>query len=155
MTDGIAVRPLFTMTLDVTEPPQVVGEVPDGHLRRIIPIAGGRFAGKRLNGRILPGGAAWAAVRPSGVVNLEVRIVLETEEGERVYARYAGRRGGPPDIVARFTRGEPIPDGSDYFRVAMTFETAAPRLLWLNDMLAIGVGRRPPSGPCYEVYEIL
>jgi hypothetical protein len=35
------------------------------------------------------------------------------------------------------------------------FETAAQRLIWLNDILAIGIGSRRPQGPCYEVFELL
>jgi hypothetical protein len=143
------------MRLDVESPPQAIGQLPSGLTRRIVNVTGGAFDGDRLNGRVLAGGAAWALVRPNGVVEMEVRIVLETDAKELVHLRYAGLRGGPPDIVARFTRGEPIPDGADYFRAAIMFETAAPRLQWLNDILAIGIGRRPPSGPCYEVYEIL
>jgi hypothetical protein len=153
--DGVKYRPLFTMTLEVANPPQLIGELPNGSQRRIANITGGGFQGDRMRGRVLPGGAAWASVRPNGVVDIEVRVVFQTDEKELVYLRYAGLRGGPPDIVARFTRGEPIPDGSDYFRVAIAFETASQRLHWLNDILAIGIGRRPPSGPCYEVYELL
>jgi len=153
--EGLTSQPLFTMTLDVDGPPQIIGIVPEGHMRRVANVTGGKFVGSRMKGRVLPGGSAWSAVRSDGIVNLEVRIVLETDENELVYLTYQGRRGGPPDIVARFTRGEPIPDGADYFRVLMMFETAAPPLLWLNDIVAVGVGRRPPTGPSYDVFEIL
>lgn len=147
-------RSLFTMTLSVLEP-QVVGVVPLGYTRRIVPVSGGRFEGERLKGRVLPGGAAWAAMRADGVVHMDVRLTLSTEEGELVYATYTGRRAGAADVVARFRRGETVPEGADYLRIAAVFETAAPRLLWLNDIIAIGRGHRPPEGLRYEVFELL
>ena len=41
-----------------------------------------------------------------------------------------------------------------YFRTAIRFETGAPDLAWMNKVLAIGVGQRPPSGPTYDVYVV-
>jgi hypothetical protein len=36
----------------------------------------------------------------------------------------------------------------------MRFETGAPDLAWMNRVLAVGVGQRPPSGPTYDVYAV-
>jgi hypothetical protein len=35
------------------------------------------------------------------------------------------------------------------------FETAAANYDWLNRIMAIGIGHRPPSGPVYSIFEIL
>jgi hypothetical protein len=45
--------------------------------------------------------------------------------------------------------------GEDYFRTTVQFETAAARLSWLNDILAIGAGYRTADGPIYAIFEIL
>jgi len=37
-----------------------------------------------------------------------------------------------------------------YFRIAPRFETAAPGYLWLNRLLAVGIGERLPQGPRYR-----
>jgi hypothetical protein len=42
-----------------------------------------------------------------------------------------------------------------YFRTAILFETAAEKYGWLNGIIAIGVGSRPPEGPVYDVFEVL
>jgi hypothetical protein len=34
------------------------------------------------------------------------------------------------------------------------FHTADPALAWLNHVLGIGVGQRPPSGPTYDIYVV-
>jgi hypothetical protein len=61
----------------------------------------------------------------------------------------------PPDGEERLARGESLSPNELYFRTSVLFETAAQRLNWLNDILAIGIGSRRPLGPCYEVFELL
>jgi hypothetical protein len=41
-----------------------------------------------------------------------------------------------------------------YIRIAMVFETAAPRYEWLNGILAIGRGRRTEQGAQHELYAV-
>ena len=45
--------------------------------------------------------------------------------------------------------------GSPAFRTSVAFETAAPKYDWLNRIIAIGTGRRPPEGPIYDIFEVL
>jgi hypothetical protein len=35
------------------------------------------------------------------------------------------------------------------------FETADPRYLWLNDIVAVAIGGATPEGVKYEVFEVL
>ncbi len=44
---------------------------------------------------------------------------------------------------------------SYYFRIAPRFETGSDKYGWLNRSLAVGIGCRLPTGPVYDVYEIL
>lgn len=151
----IELKPLFTIKAEVNTPAQLVGAVPHGFTRRVMCVDGGRFEGARLSGRVLPGGADVVLERPDGGLHLDVRLVLETNEGEIVYMTYQGRRNGPtPEIMKQIVNREPIPRGADYFRVLVQFETAAPRLLWLNDKVAVGTGTREPNGPVYDIWEV-
>lgn len=151
----IALQPLFTIKAEVATPPQLVGAVPQGYTRRVMNVSGGRFEGERLRGKVLPGGADVVLERPDGGLHLDVRLVLETEQGELVYMTYNGRRNGPtPEIMRKIVNREPIPQGADYFRVLVQFETSAPRLLWLNDKVAVGTGTREPDGPLYDIWEV-
>ncbi|MES2534132.1 MAG: DUF3237 domain-containing protein [Pseudomonadota bacterium] len=154
MTD-IALTHLFTIKVEVDAPAQLVGAVPMGYTRRVMCVAGGQFEGERLRGRVLPGGADVVLERPDGGLHLDVRLVLETDAGELIYMTYNGRRNGPPELMQKIVNREPIPRGADYFRVLVQFETAAPRLRWLNDRISIGTGTREPNGPVYDVFEVL
>jgi len=57
-------EPLFVFQIDV-KPPSVIGATP-GYDRRIGEIAGGRFEGERLRGKILSGGSDWQSLRADG-----------------------------------------------------------------------------------------
>jgi hypothetical protein len=146
-------RPLFTVQLNV-EAPTVVGKTPDGD-RRIGVIAGGRFEGERLSGQVLHGGSDWQTVREDGSWTLDVRAVLKTTDGALIGMTYNGIRHGPPDVLSKISKGEPVDAATYYFRTNPMFETAAPSYLWMNRILAIGIGHRLAEGPVYNLFEVL
>lgn len=136
--------------------PQPVGPAADGRSLRIIPLAGGTVEGPALRGALLPGaGADWLRVEADGTAEIDVRLTIRAESGALVHVRYAGIRTGPPEVLAKLARGEATDPSGYYFRVAMRFETADPALAWLNRVLAVGVGQRPPEGARYDVYRVL
>ena len=149
----IRTRHLFDMRLQVSGM-QPIGATPTGN-RRIGLVAGGKFAGERLRGTVLPGGADWSIARPDGVTTLDVRLVLQTDDGAAIGMIYRGLRHGPAEIMQRLDRGEPVDPSEYYFRTAIIFETAAAKYDWLNRIFAIGTGSRPPEGPIYQIYEVL
>ena len=133
--------------------PQELGTTPLGE-RRIIPITGGSFAGERLNGTILPGGADWQLVRPDGAALLDARYTLLTDDGALIYVSNRGLRHGPPAVLARLRRGE-IVDPAEYsFRTVPTFETGAAAYAWLNDLLAICSGVRTADAVILDFYAV-
>ena len=133
--------------------PQELGATPLGE-RRIIPITGGSFAGERLNGTILPGGADWQLVRPDGAALLDARYTLQTDDGALIYVSNRGLRHGPPAVLARLRRGE-IVDPAEYsFRTAPTFETGTPAYAWLNDLLAVCSGVRTANAVILDFYAV-
>jgi hypothetical protein len=144
---------LFTITLQVAAP-QPIGAGPAGD-RRVIAVTGGRFEGERLRGIVLPGGSDWILARPDGAMALDVRLVLQTDDGALIGMTYKGVRHGPAEIMTKVNRGEPVDPSSYYFRTANLFETSAPRYEFLNRLIAVGTGRRTAEGPIYEVFEVL
>jgi hypothetical protein len=133
-------RPLMTLRLS-TAPTQNVGAGPHG-TRVTFPIAGGSFDGGRLRGKVLPGGDDWTVKRPDGVIELDLRITLETDDGALVHMTFAGIR----DDGAR---------GAPYFRTLPRFETAEPKYAFLNRLLAVGTGRDSSDGPVHVIDELL
>ena len=133
-------RPLMTLRLN-TAPVQDIGAGPYG-TRVTFPIVGGMFEGERLRGKILPGGDDWTVKRPDGVIELDLRVTLETDDGAFVHMTFQGIRD---DGAA----------GAPYFRTVPRFETAEPKYAFLNRLLAIGIGEIRADGPVHLIEELL
>jgi hypothetical protein len=144
---------LMTITLSVAGM-QPIGATPTGN-RRIGLVSGGRFEGPKLKGKVLPGGADWIIDRLDGSTTLDVRIVLQTDDGATIGMTYRGMRHGPAAVMAKLNAGEVVDPSQYYFRTAIAFETAAQSYDWLNRIIAIGTGSRPPEGPIYDIFEVL
>jgi cation transport regulator ChaC len=149
----IRTTPLMTMKLAVSGM-QAIGATPNGN-RRIGLVAGGTFEGPRLKGTVLPGGADWIIVRPDASTTLDVRLVLQTDDGATIGMTYRGMRHGPTAVMDRVNKGEMVDPSAYYFRTAVVFETASEKYDWLNRVIAIGTGHRPPEGPVYDIFEVL
>jgi hypothetical protein len=149
----IRTKPIMTMKLAVSGM-QAIGDTPNG-ARRVGLVAGGTFEGERLRGTVLPGGADWIIQRPDGVTTLDVRIVLQTDDGATIGMTYRGLRHGPAPVMEKVNKGEPVDPSSYYFRISVAFETASEKYAWLNKVIAVGAGHRPPEGPVYDVFEVL
>jgi hypothetical protein len=134
-------------------PAQELGDTPRGR-RRIIPITGGVFAGDRLSGEVLPGGADWQIVRPDGVALLDARYTLRTRDGALILVVNTGVRHGPPDVLAQLARGADVDPALYYFRTTPLFETAAPHYAWLNNLVAVGSGVRRADAVVIAFYEV-
>jgi hypothetical protein len=145
-------RPLMMLQV-VVAPPQKLGAVPHG-TRVIAPITSGTFEGPRLRGKVL-GGGDWTLSRSDAVLELDLRITLETDDGALISMASFGLRHGPPEVLAALARGESVDPSRYYFRTAPRFETSAPRYEFLNRLIAIASGNRLPTGPIYTINEIL
>ena len=146
-------RPLMTFFLDIKKP-YVVGKTPVAD-RRIAELPGGYFEGERLKGKILPSGSDWQNVRSDGAWMINVRTLLETDDGALISMNYQGLRHGPKEVIDAIARGENVNPNAYYMRVTPWFETASEKYLWLNDIVSVAHGHRLPSGAIYNVFEIV
>jgi hypothetical protein len=144
---------LFKIVLEV---PSILdlGETPYGR-RRIARVGGGTFAGPKMKGRVLDGGGDWLLLRRDGVLQLDVRQTLETDDKQHIYMTYRGYRHGPKDVIDRLNRGEAVDPSLYYFRTTPWFETASEKYAWLNGICSVATGAREPSGPTYHVFQVL
>lgn len=152
--DPIRTEYAMTVSLSVTEPIADLGDVPWGR-RRIAKVGGGSFEGPSLRGVVHGGGGDWLMLRHDGVLQLDVRVTLETDDGALIYMSYRGLRHGSPEAMERMNRGEPVDPSEVYFRTAPVFETASETYAWMNRSLFVGTGRRLPEGPVYDVHRVL
>ena len=144
---------LFEINLDV--PSSVyLGKTPVGK-RYIAGVTGGSFEGPKLRGRALAGGADWAIIRPDHVLQLDVRLTLETDDGALIYMTYRGARHGSKDVMMRLAAGETVEPSEYYFRTAPFFETGSENYAWLNGIVSAAIGQDTPGGVIYRVFQIL
>jgi hypothetical protein len=134
--------------------PQRIGEVPHG-TRVTAPIVGGHFEGPRLRGKVLPGGGDWTLLRSDGVLELDLHVTLETDDGALIHFSSFGLRHGPPDVIAALARGEVVDPSTYYFRTTPRFDTGHPKYAFLNRLVAVSSGDRRAAGPIYTIDEIL
>ena len=145
-------RFLYRSVVEVAEPLSV-GRLAIGE-RRIINITGGDFAGPRLKGAILPGGADWQVIRSDGITAVEARYTLQTHDGALIYVVNRGLRHGPDDVMARLAAGEQVDSSLYYFRTTPVFETGSSEYGWLNGVVAVAVGERQASQVIITVFEV-
>jgi len=135
--DAINSRPLMVLRL-ATAATQEIGSTPQGALT-IFPVIGGSFEGERLRGKVLPGGGDWVRARIDGILTLDLRVTLETDDGGLIHMTFSGVRD----------------DANGYFRTLPRFETATPKYAFLNRLVAIGIGEIRPDGPVHVIEEVL
>ena len=150
---ALGLRPLFLFELSVA-PPSLIGRTP-GVDRRVGEITGGRFEGERLRGKILSGGSDWQAVRTDGAWMLDVRCVMQTDDGALIGMTYRGMRHGPKEVLDRIGKGEVVDPTLYYMRATPYFETASEKYDFLNKLVGVAYGHRLATGPVYSVFEVL
>ena len=129
---------LMDLILD-TQPANNIGSI--GVNRVIVPVSGGTFDGPKLKGTVLPGGD-WIVRRPDGSSVLDVRIILQTDDAQKIYMQYRGISYTPKD-------------GPQYWRIVPVFETGAEKYTWLNNIIAVGVHRTLAGKVAYRIFQIL
>ena len=135
--DAINSRPLMVLRL-ATAATQEIGSTPQSALT-VFPVTGGSFEGERLRGQVLAGGGDWVRARGDGVLSLDLRVTLETDDGGLIHMTFSGVRD----------------DANGYFRTVPRFETATPKYAFLNRLLAVGIGEIRPDGPVHIIEEVL
>lgn len=124
----------------ILEPGIELGKTPLGK-RVIYTVKGGTFNGPKLKGKVRPAGGDWVLRLDSITTKLDVKLVLETDDGQLISNTYTG-------IVRNNL------DGTTYWRISPLFETSSKKYEWLNYIVAVGVGKFGAGGVSYEVYAI-
>jgi hypothetical protein len=118
-------------------------------------VSGGTFEGERLRGIVLPhGGSDWILQRTDDSFQLDVRMMLQTDDGALIGMSYRGVRHASAEVGARLAR-EKVDRSEYYLRTTPFFETADKRYAWINHVIAVGMGDRRTDGVVYDVFEVL
>jgi hypothetical protein len=134
--------------------PRIVG-VAGALRRRVVPILGGRFDGPLLHARVLPGGADWQIDDGEGVLDIEARYLIETDDGVTISVVNRGLRSADAAVMARLAAGEPVAPDAYYFRSAPAFDAPPGPYAWMRRALFIARGEREPGAVVLHVYRWL
>jgi hypothetical protein len=110
--------------------------------RVVVPVSGGTFEGPKLKGTVGGPSGDWIIGRPDGSSVLDLRILLQTDDAQKIYMACRGIAYTPPG-------------GALFARILPMFETSAAQYVWLNNVVAVGVYRPMPGKVAYRVYRIL
>ncbi|WP_394442336.1 DUF3237 domain-containing protein (plasmid) [Sphingobium naphthae] len=125
---------VFVYEAIVTLEPMVeVGRTPLG-MRRRVPITGGSFAGPRIRGTVLSGGADWQLQRADDWTVIEADYMMRAQDGALIHVRNVG-----------LTNSRVAGATSRYLRTVPRFEAPDGPHGWLNQAIFIGTIGPPPA----------
>jgi hypothetical protein len=153
MAPSLQTKYVFTITA-LIGPVFTAGEIGHG-VRRVIPVIGGEVRGEGINGKVLPSGADFQIIRPNELIELEAKYAVEFDDGAVVYVENRGIRFGPPELMQRLKRGEPVDPKLIYFRTIPRFETGHPKYSWLMENLFVGSAARHAERVIIDVHQVL
>jgi hypothetical protein len=132
--------PLGRMTVELRAPVTLDG-TPVGS-RMIFEVESGTLVGDRVRGRVKgSANADWFVIGPDGTGTLDVRALIETDDGALIFVHYSGRT----DVAGG--GGSPI-------YAAPLFETGDERYRWLNTVQAVSKGALDGLTLTYDVFEL-
>jgi hypothetical protein len=108
----------------------------------VVPVSAGTFEGPKLKGAVVAPSGDAITVRQDGSSVLDLRLLLQTDDGQKILMTCRG--------IAYTT-----PDGALFARLQPLFETGAEKYAWLNKVVAVGVYRPMPGKIAYRIYRIL
>jgi len=116
---------------------------------------GGSFDGPKLKGKVLPGGGGLSLIRRDDVMEVDVRVTLETDDKHQIYTAWKGLRHGPKEVMDRLYRGEVVDSRAYYFRTTPYFETSSKKYDWMNRICSIASGSLSPNARTLDVFQVL
>jgi len=134
---SLSVEHLFTLTA-TTRRAGTIANGPQG-TRRVVDASSGTFEGPKMKGTVKGPGGDWVTSRPDGSALLDVRLLLETDDGAVILMQYKGI----------------LTEGGARLRTAPLFETGDERYAWLNTAQAVGLGAVGNGNVTYDVYQVL
>jgi hypothetical protein len=139
----IELIPLATATATLAEP-FFIPDAPTG-TRVIAEVTGFDIEGDRIRGHMKGNaGADWLTLSPSLLGTLDVRVLIETDDGALIFTSYSGRldlSGG---------------QGASPAYAAPLYDTGDERYAWINKIQAVAKGTLSSDGTqlVYEICEI-
>lgn len=143
---------LYSANVAVGEP-ILVGATAQG-IRLIVPILGGTLEGPDIRATVCPGGSDWIVVRPDGVSELDVRVLVRTDDCAYIYVTLRGYLTNQAEIIERVGRGETVSKDDYYFCLSPLYETSDPRYAWLQAVVVTGPAQFHGDHVTYDAFVV-
>jgi hypothetical protein len=99
---------------------------------------GGWVKGPKISGSFIQPSADWVRAMPSGVLRLDARGVIKTDDNQVIYATYSGTLQHSRESFDKMNRGELLTTKDvPYFIAVPIFQTSSEKYSWLNGVQAI------------------
>jgi hypothetical protein len=108
--------------------------------------AGGWVEGPGIKGKLVEPSGDWFRVMPSGILRLDARLTIQTDDGELIFMSFNGVVQCSKEQWDRLAGGEELKTGDCYYIVAPTFETKSEKYGWINAIQAVGKASSIKSG---------
>ena len=148
------VEHIFSFAADV-DPKMWVQKLPTRATRITGAIVGGKVWGPKINGKLAPLGADWSKLYPNGIIQVDVRAMIETDDGASINLFYKGRLDlGSEEAAVEYSNGKFPPKMA--FEVMPVMDTDDERYAWVNNCCCYAIGRvdftADPIVVQYDVY---
>jgi hypothetical protein len=143
-------EPLCTIDVEFGQVPSF--QTPVG-TRMLFPVVGGRVEGERIRGAVVPGSADWLTIGDDLIGRVDVRAVIETDDGASIQFTTTGRaRLGAH--ATRFMAGATVRADEAYIRSLPLFETSDARYAQLNGLVTVARCDISLTAVHYRVYVV-
>jgi hypothetical protein len=80
-----------------------------------------------------------------------------SHDGVLIMVTNVGMRHGPPEVIAKLTRGEPVDPAAYYFRTVPSFEApaAASVYAWMNKAIFLCTAERQSNVAIVQFFRVL
>ncbi|THV70029.1 hypothetical protein D6D19_01682 [Aureobasidium pullulans] len=147
---------MYHLECEMSQENHVVGaQFGTSNARVIMPIVGGTVKGPRISAIIQNmSGADWGlAIGGTGLMRLDARYTLKTDDGHCIYVRSKGIfKPGPGVDINPATRTRMTQDEVEWF-TRLQFEASGP-YDWMNSVFGIGVLAMDESKILIDAYEL-
>ena len=115
----------------------------------------GTLTGSGVSASIAMPGGDWYSASPDGFGRPDVRVQLQTDDGEVILMSYTGLIERTPAFINAAENDEATDWEDQYMRFAFTFDTGAEKYRWLNESLFVARGRILGTTELeYEIYRV-
>jgi hypothetical protein len=111
--------------------------------------------GPEIHARLAAPGMDWLRLGTDGFWRPNVRAAFKTDDEQIIWLHYSGLVQQTDAFKAAATANRETQWGDQYMRLALRFDTGAPRYYWLNTSLFVAAGRLLGTGHIeYSVHRV-